>query len=406
MIRKMFKRFVFTEEERTRLSIGADARLHPREHTLLLKAGANGSYPTDDDIQIATWLSVPASVKKWLLFEALASTPSGTSLGYRLSDNGVDPLYWDGGSWRAPVGSEWNTEAEVNAGIESFPVSNKGVQIIINLKTTSVAVTPTVNEVRLAYDSDVFQQEDYVRSLIRLIKAEVRPVADYMIPASGPTTEVDLNAIETTYNITAADSAFDHTSDPDHQTDILGGYDPSTKIVTLSSPVADGDTILVRFKYVPEVALTTSQDYTELSKVPVVIVEDVRAGKKHRFFRQMVLDRGANSGLVWDDLYQVDLDVPLRFVTDKAVDQQRLADELKAMFANNVFLVSLATDERYRLWLIDEYDQLTFPSQSELHSGRIRARVAKALFSPLDARPVTGVTKVTIAGGNLELEAP
>jgi len=408
---RVLKVFRFTNNERSRVIIGTGARLHPKLNKLMLKL-SGGGYPTGPDIQVATWLSVPRSVKKWLVFFADSVTPKDgsniqvTHLGYRLSDDGVTPLYWDGATWRAPVGSEWNTDAEVNVGIESFPVSNTAIQVIINLRTDDPAFTPEVTEVRLAYESDVHYQEDYIRSLLRLIREQVRPISEYQLEADGPTDTVDLNAIETPYNIVGADSAFDATADPNLQTDLLAGFDPVTKEVTLSTPVPDGNTIQVRFLYEPEVALTTSQDYTELDKVPAIVIDDVTTGQSHEVSMQHVINKATGGGLAWDSLFQVDIEVPMRMVTDKAVDQQRLADAMKTLFASNPFLVSLARDERYRLWMTDEYDQLTFPAQSELHSGRLRARIAKALFSPTDARTITGVKRVIVTGGNLELEAP
>lgn len=408
---RVLKVFRFTNDVRSRITIGTGARLHPKQHKLMLKL-TGGGYPTEPDIQVATWLSVPQSVKKWLVFFSDSTTPqdgSGiqvTHLGYRLSEDGVNLLFWDGATWRAPVGSEWNTEEQINQGIESFPVVNTAIQVIINLRTDDPAFTPEVREVRLAYESDVNYQEDYIRSLLRLIRGQVRPISDYRVEASGATSTLSLKPIETPYNIVDADSAFDATADPKLQTNLLAGFNPATKEVTLSAPVPDGNLIHVRFLYEPEVVLTTSQDYTELDKIPCIVIDDIVTGQSHEVSTQHAIDKATGDGYAWDSLFQVDIAVPMRMVTDKAVDQQRLADAMKTLFADNPFLVSLARDERYRLWMTEEYDHLTFPAQQELHSGRLRARIVKALFSSADAHAITGVKRFIVIGGNLELEVP
>jgi hypothetical protein len=405
MATNVLKVFDFAENQRNRLAIGAGARLNPQLHKLMLKL-TNGGYSTDSDIQVATWLSEPKSIKKWLVFYVKSDEPDATSLGYRLSDDGINPMYWDGLEWRAPVGSEWNTESEINEGIQEFPTSNTAIQVIINLKTTDAAYTPSVFEVHLAYESDVNYQEDYVRSLIRAVRTNVRPIADYRTTVKRSTTTITLDSIETPYNIASVDSVFNVSDDPNLQEDLFSSFDSATKTITLSKEVDGGSTIHVRFVYEPKIALTTSQDYTELDKVPAIIVESVSTGQSHDVGNQHIINKSTGDGYVWKNLYQVDIEVPMRMVTDKAIDQQRLSDAMKAFFSSNPFLVSIARDERYRLWLINDYDQLTYPTQSELHTGRLRARIAKALFSPTDAQQITGVKRFVITGGNVELEVP
>lgn len=403
------KVFRFEEPNRSRITLGTDVRLNPKTNRLQLKE-SSGSFPTTANLYAKTWLANPASVKEWSRFQAIdvhykdESATVVTSVGYRVSLDGVAELYWDGGSWTTPGANDWNTEAEINAGLPSLSVAEKKIQFVVNLATSDARFSPEVVELRLAYKSDVNYQEDYVRSLLRALRTSIRPIAEYAVRVPATTLTIDLDAVESPYNIAGVDSAFNLTADPDLQNDIFSSYDPGTKVVTLSTPVPANEAAWIRFTYEPEVALTTSQDYVELAKVPAIVIEDVSAGSSHELPRFGIVNKATGDALIWEEGFQVDLDVPMRLVTDKAVDQQRLADAVKSFFADNPFLVSLARDEKYRLWLLNEYDQATFPTRAEIHSGRVRARVAGALFFPLDARAATGVSRFLVTGGNVEVE--
>lgn len=402
------KKFTFQESDRQDVTLGANVRLVPKRHRLELKEGTAG-FPTSDDLFAKTRLTTPQAGRGWRVFMAVVVNKKDnlgnvlTSVGFRLSTDGVDELYWDGGSWVAANPGDWNTEAEINQGLPTFPTP-KAIQVIANLKTTDPSATPELLEVRLAYDAAIEFQEDYLRSLVRKFREQVRPFSEFRVASSGGST-VDLGEVETPYNITGVDCVFDLTDDPESATDLFDSYDSNTKLVTLTGGVPSGNIISVRFLYEPEVALTTSQDYTELAKIPALVIDDVMAGDEHQLSDSCFLvDKSTGDGFVWRDAKQQDLEIPIQIITDKALDQQRFLGEIHRFFANNLFLFSIGLDEKFRLWLVEEYDQLTVPSQDELHTGRLRARIVKALFFPRAAEPVTGVVRFAVTGGNVGLE--
>ena len=407
-LKKIYKEFNFTEDDRGHTTLGTNVRLNPKKHWIQLKSG-NAGYPTDPDLFAKTRLTIPQSGRGWKMFQvdvAHYKDQSGviqTSVGFRLSTNGADELYWDGSSWVSANPGDWNTEEEVNAGIASFD-SPRALQVVVNLKTNDVRFTPEVSKIRLMFESDIEFQEDYVRSLLRKLRAKIRPIARLMLASTSDQQSVSLGRIETPYNISQIDSVFDLTADPEKSTDLFSSYDSNVKVITLSAPIPTGNTILVQFEYQPEVAQTTSQDYTEISKIPGVVLEDFRTGQEHQLGACSLFNKVTSQGYVWRDGFQQDLDVPMTLITNKAFDQHRLADEMKSFFRSDPFLTSLGLDEKFRLWLIEEYDQLTVPAQNDLHTGRLRARIVKALFFPREAETVTCVTSFRVTGGNLSLD--
>jgi hypothetical protein len=391
-LKKLIKTFQFKEENRSRVALGTDVRLNPETHRLQLKANALYEYPTTADLYAKTWLANPNTVKEWLIFQALVA----------------NELYWDGGAWSAAGPGDWSTEAEVVANIAAFPMATQSIQVIINLSTTDPKYTPEVDWVKLLYNSDLEWQEDYIaESMMPELREQLRPIAEYAEDLVAASTTVDLSVIETPYDITDVDSAYNLTSDPQKLTDIASSYDTGTKVLTLTGSQPLGERILVRFKYRPVVALMTSQDYSEFAKVPAVILDDVELFGHHSIEPgDHVIDKGTGDGYRLAHGYQADIDLQIRCIADKSKDQHRLADELKRFFATNQQLRSRGQDELFDLWLADKYGQQATPSQDELQAGRLRARIVRAVFYARDAKPVTGTKRFIATGGNLEFETP
>ena len=413
-LKKLITVFPFLESNRSRVTLGTDTRLNPGTNRIQLKEDADGLYPTTADLYVKTWAVNPATIKQWLIFQAEVINKKNrqgtvvTSVGFRLSTDGANELYWDGGDWVAAAAGQWNTEIEVADNIGALPVATQTIQVIINLATTDPRYTPEVVWVKVLWDSDIEWQEDYIaRSFVPELRDQLRPIAEYAEDLAAAGATVDLSVVETPYNITGVDSVYNLTADPNKLTDLFQSYDANTKIVTLTGSQPQGDRILVRFLYEPVVALLTSQDYMELAKVPAVILEDVELIDPHNIQPgDSVINKRTGAGYRLTHGYQADIEFQVRWIADKSKDQQRLADELKRFFANNQQLRSRGQDKLYDLWLIDKYDQQATASQDELQAGRLRARIVKAVFYTREAKPVTGVLRFRATGGNLEFETP
>ena len=415
-LKKLIKVFRFEETNRALVTLGADTRLNPGTSRIQLKKiGATEAYSTAVDLQVRTRLTNPNTVKAWIGFEALARNKANPATGaqvtdvkFRLSVDGVNDLYWDGAAWSAAGASDWNTEAEVAANIAAFPVATQSLQVAVNLSTSDARYTPEVDWVKVLYESDLEWQEDYIaRSLIPELREQIRPIAEFALDLLAASATVDLTAVETPYNIVAVDSAYNLTSDPRKLTDLAQSYDTGTKVLTLSGSQPLGERILIRFIYEPEVALLTSQDYSELAKVPVVVIEDVELFNRRGIEPgDHVINRATGDGWQLTHGYHADIDLEIRWIVDQSKDQQRLADEFKRFFATNQQLRSRGQDEPYDLWLVDQYGQQATASQDELQAGRLRARIVRAVFYARDAKPVPGVRRFVVTGGNMEFETP
>jgi len=414
---KLIKTFAFEEENRSRIVLGTGARLNPTSGFNRLQL-AGEAFSTDPDIFAKTWVTDPTTVQQWIGFEVIADhfkDEAGvvvTSLGFRLSD-GTDEYFWNGSTWEVNA-VDWNTEAEVAANIASFfpgVVQARKLQVVINLKTTNAAFSPYVYAVKVLYESTIEFQDDLIyRSLVPLIRSGLQPISRFMIQLEAAASTVDLKndyKLETPYNVTGIDSVFNHTNDPEHLTDVFDSFDVGTQVITLTGAQAAGDVLFIRFVYEPEVAVTTSQDYTEIEKVPSIILDDINLiGASKLGQDDHVLNRATGEGWKIPAPLQGNLEVLLHLITDKGVDHQRLADEIKRFFANNPTIKSVGMDERFRLFLIDEFDMTTPANSGDLHTGRIRFRIENALFFVEDSKPIFGVKRFVMDGNmNATVEA-
>lgn len=407
-LRKLIKWFPFEETFRKDITLGPDVRLNPRRNRLELKATAD-QFPTTPDLFAKTRVTTPARVKNYIGFFVIlrnkkVGTTQVTDVLFRLG-NGTQEFYFNPGAsaWIPASPNNWNTEQEVADNIASFP--GQSLQVIINLSTQDPTLSPEVDEVRVLYEADLdsFQEEYVVRSFIEDLREQIRPIAEYAIESDGGT--IDLGNIETPYNIVDVDSAYDDTADPAHLVDLEPTFDPGTKIVTLGTTAPLGNTVLLRFVYKPEVALTTSQDFTELAKVPVIVLDDVTLTNKTRVRpRPYVINKGTAQGFALEEGYQADIQIPLRLITDKAKDLDRLAGEVKRYFANTRLIRSRGQDDLFALTIIEPFDNVTTASQKEIHAGRLLATIRHAVFYPEDAKPITGVKRFKVTGGNIEVE--
>lgn len=400
--RRLPKIFEFKESNRPRVTLGTGTRLNPNTNRLELAE----PYTTDPDLTAKTWVAFPRNVKQWIGFDvdiANAKDDLGnevTGANYRLGD-GTTEYYWDGGSWAVAGATDWNTEAEVANNIGSFPVTERKIQVIINPFTTDAAYTPKIRAVKILHASTLEEQEDLIRSLLQLLKDEIRPIGRYVIAKAATSATIDLNdfPLETPYNLVDIDSVFNVTDDPNKLTDLLDSFDSGTQVITLNTSVDAGKHVQINFTYEPEVAITTSQEYTEVAKVPAIVLSDVNVEDSAQVGQdEHVRNKDQGTAVKIPGPVQADLEVIGRLLADKELDQHRMADELKRFFGKYPKLTSLGLDEEYRLWLLDEYNQQTIPNQEGIHTGRLRFRVVKALFFDRPAEDLYAVERFHLTG--------
>lgn len=411
----MIKCFSFEETFREDMTLDQGVRLNPKANRLeLMPVGGplGSSYPTDVGTFYArTRVTLPESLKKWTGFFVLLENKKDfsntvvTDVRYKLND-GTQDFYWNGGAnaWVLAAANNWNTEAEVADNIEAFP--SRSLQVVVMLQTSDPTQTPNVTEVRLSYDSDLEFLEDYVvRSFIEDLREQVRPIGRVESASDGSTLTIDLTEIETPYDIVGLDSVYDGTADPNHLSDLGASFDSVTKVVTLPAAIPSGNTIHVRFLWRPEVVISKSQEYTEIARIPVIIFEgNSIINRRMVRHRPYIVDKSTGEGFAFENGFQADIPIPFAFITDKGFDSHSLAGELKRYFANNRRLRSRGQDEYFSYRVDEAFDGDTTPTQKELHTGRLLVTVLRAVFYPEDAKPITGVKRFTVSGGNLSFE--
>jgi len=403
--RKLIKYFELIEYNRSRIELGADVRLSPEENLIQLKEGGAG-YPTDSDLYAKTWVTNPANARQWLGFEAdqinyIVDGVQVTSIGFRLSD-GTDEYYWNGASWEVNTTS-WNTEEEVAPNISTFPVTDRKLQVVINLKTTDGGYTPKLGLIKVLYSSDIEFQEDIIyRSLVPSLREQIRPISDYPIELVAATDQINLKGdykLDTPYNILSIDGVFNHTDDPDHWTDLYQSYDSVTQVITLSEEVGVGKVVWVRFIYEPEVAVNTSRDFLEPERVPAIILDDVNYIEAAPLAQDdSVVDKSDGSAVKIPAPIQGNLEIQAFILTDKDRDQHRLADQVKKFFEDNPFLRSRGLDENYRLWLVEEYDMRAEANSADIRTGRCMFRIENVRYWLKDAVEMTAVKRFVLQG--------
>jgi hypothetical protein len=396
------KSFAFEDPERHTMQF-AGVTLHGKRQRLELALQPNGLYPTTADLYARTRVTTPTACRKWSGFFAESNAPrnlqGSTDVRFRLNDGTID-RYWNSGAgaWVAASSNNWNTEQEVADNIGAWP--SQSLAVVLNLSTTNPRLTPFVNEVRLMYDTDVVSLEDYVvRSLIETMRNQFRPISILALDSTGQTS-VDLNKLQVPYDVVDVDAVYNNTIDPTHWSPLAGcAYNATTKLLSIPAQPT-GHRLEVRFVWRPHVVLTQSQDYTEIAKIPALVITDV-AVINTRFIRNRpyVINKGTGQGFSLEEGVQGDISVPMMLIAASSRDLHAFGEEAQRFFANNNVFHVRGQDELYPIWLDADFADSSAASQKETFSARLQARILNAVFYPEDARPITGVLRFEVTDG-------
>lgn len=414
--RIMMKSFVFEDSSRSEMAdLSSGVRLHPSRNRLeLMPVGGPfvepAVYPTAPDLFARTRVTTPNACRKWRGFFVVSRNAKGpgnallTDIRFRLND-GVSDRYWNAGAnaWVVAAPNNWNTEQEVADNIERWP--SQSLQVVINLSTTRSDVTPYVQEVRLAYDTDLVFMEDYVvRSFIEDLRSNLRPRSVYQVRSTGQTT-IDLNKLQTPYDIVSIDAVFNETVDSIHFAPLPGvSFDANTKLLSIPAQPA-GDMITVNFLWRPDVVLRKSQDFTEIAKIPVIVVDGTDLLNERTVRpRPYVINKATGAGWGFEEGFQADIRLPLLYLTSSARDLHGLSEELARYFANTNLLRVRGQDESYPYRVSPAFSDTSVPTQNEVHSARLSVFILNAVFYPEDAKPITGLLRYSVTGGNTTFE--
>jgi len=380
------KVFEFSESYRQYIVLSDPAKieLDSVNSVVKLKADDHDHYPTDDDIYVMTRETTPGAWKKWyLLLIGVTHVHVGlttvTSHNVRLS-NGVNQYYWSGAAWVVAGASDWNTEAEINAHIQTFAF--RRFRVVVNLKTTNRDYTPTLYWVKVAWEGVVYFWEDIIyRSLVRTMK-NIDSISDYPIKLVAASSTIDLtaNPLDSGYDITSIDSVFDHNTDPDHMLDLFASYNPVTKVITLTGAIPAGHVAWVRFVYKPAIVVVQGVDYKSVAKVPAVLIENIEeVGSTTLPWKDGVFDRASSEVVQFQEPYCTNLRFSIVVLTPGSVDSLRLNEDIVRYFDTNPLLTSAALDEQYRFQMASEFQEASEGNLTDLRRTRASALIHNVL---------------------------
>jgi len=350
-------------------------RVSPLQGKVLLKRDSTTQFfPTDDDIWARTWVTNPLSARKLKMLQVFPNRQvADTEVKIRLY-NGTDDLYWDGAAWSVAGVSDWNTEAEINANIETFPLlPDRKFAVTMNLKTTDKEVTPEVTEVRVLMEVHIDYIEDIVlRSLLPAFEGDIDPVANMAhVPAfDTDVTTIDLSQYRSNipYNVSDVAGVYDLTVDPERLYNQLDSYDPNTQIITLSAPLPAGHRPIVLLRYKPEIVFIQHQDWYEVAKVPCLLIQQLEVPFTSAYnlgAREGIVDKGTGNAVVIREPWRATFEFRIHGLTGGLVDELRLQSRVIQFFEKNEMLRSTGLDEYYRMDIEREFRDLSSPSRSD-----------------------------------------
>lgn len=399
--------FEFIEDNRSAMTLVGSIRLVPDRNVVELKKDINGDYPTTGEHYVIGPLLQPKAVRQWVGLQAFIKHRSNgisniTGDGFRLHD-GTNMRYWNGSTWAVAGSGNWNTEIEVAANIATFPVMARKLRVVVRLTTTDARKTPVLSVVRVAWIGKVFPWEDIIyRSLVPQLRA-CRITSEMMLKVpfpGGATLNVSaaVTSLGVPLNVVDVDGIFNHTTDPDHYTNLLSSYNPGTGIATLSTGIPVGNYALIRLVVQPEVAVhQTSPDYIEVEKAPALQIVDIETVDSHELSHPVgVANKGSGSIIRIPPPYRFNLRFTMIALAPGGVDLTRTVQAIVELLGGQQTITSVMTDEKYRLWLMEEFNNTTRPNGENLHSMQATFMVMGILHFHKPA-----VTEVAVTDLNL-----
>lgn len=358
-------------------------RLNPDTNNLELspqsihRATGKTVYPLDTELFVTVAETNPQALLQWTGFASKPrpeKQPTNTSVSFRLND-GTDTLYWDGASWDIAGVGDWNSVQEITANISTFPTTDQKLSLQIKLQTTDKFETPSVASVDLLMSCRINYLESLIaRSLIPSLKSKLQPLIEVALHARG-NDKIVLN-LEENPNIVSVEAVYDKTSDPHKRTNLYSSFDPTTKIVTLTSVVERGNELRVEFVAEPEVYLNfSSQDYTEVEKIPAVVLDSFSISGNEVKALFEVEDINTEKAVLRQIPFRLALQFEVLLLAKGNRVLLRMMDEALNHATNTPTLCWKDLDEQITLKIIDEGNFNPRPNLSDIHQTQYTLRL-------------------------------
>ena len=332
----------------------------------------------------------------------------------RLYDKDENMWVYDIGtsSWVIGTSTDWNTMYVVNTHIPELDIKTigKGLGFYINLKTADPRYTPAVFYLQVLFSLDIEFTED-------LIFDSVIPAMENGLVV---TTQVNIKLVEDTdtidlantyvmendgYNITGVEVVYNRTQDPTLVDNIGTGYTLGTPrrggghdagVVQLNGIQNKDDVLEMKLTYFPEIAVSTSKDYYEVSKHPLIVFEHIEkksitTSPSSTINQNHIRNKLTLTGVKVDTPEQYNLIFEYACFTDRQSDQHRLGEALHRFFNAINSISSWGLDEPYPVIVSGIFRSENKPNLSDIntHVGQFKlANVVDAVREPVEVELV------------------
>lgn len=353
------KKYKFTLSDTSKITAQSGVvRLAKQRRPVLLPGRPIDFFPTDDDIFVRTRIFSPGALKTYDFVEAIGDLPKDenqqqvTSFAFRVFD-GTDSLFWDGGAWATAGAGDWNTLADVNANLVSLAV--KEVAFEIRLRTSDERFSPTLSEFKFRWTGlFVPSYKEWVyNAVVESMRDNIRPSTNFTMAGNG-TANFDLSpagTFDAGLNVVDVLAAYNYSTDPGRETDLLLSYDQNTKQGVLSAAVPEEESLWLVLSYAPTVAVTTSVDYVEDAQVPAIWITSIAPQSDQRRLRTTgphIMDRSVDPPRATAfprPTPIVNLDFTITLMASTSVDMVNLASAFSGWMELHTLLRSPMLDE-------------------------------------------------------------
>ena len=387
----------------------SDITLDARHSRLTLKErfapGTNRlSYPTNDDIYVIMPSLDVQSLQELHYIQVISITPNDlngatpTAILMRLYD-GAQHYYWNGANWT--IGSAWNTVEDMVNHLRDWNL-DVPFSLVVSLKTTNRAYTPTVSQIKLLYSVELPSFiDDWVYNVIVDGMAEsIRPVSDLITEAIG-NLQLDLSALDLqgSWNITDVVGVWDEDLDAKHRQNLLDEYDIQTRVIILSTAPAEGARLRVRYRYAPQVAVQTSQDYVEVESCPSLLFDNIMedelgAASAAESIMNCYVD--PPSGVILPAPRRANIRFNLLASAPTSVDLDRLMEAVATFLTSNATVTSRATGITRSLRVIESFNRRIDPSLNDSHMASMSFMIENVYKWHLGPVSVHGVASLGV----------
>jgi len=381
------------------------------DRNLLKLRAVKGKYSTTANIKARPPVFEARAMTRLLGFDLSFSAPeedvgaATTGIGLRLFD-GTSEKYWNGTGWVVAGAGNWNTLAEIQAHLGTFPLgTSRLLAPVFNLWTKDSGYTPEVSRAVFLFSAEVpsFEELWVLRTLVPRMK-DIRPEADLIAEWGTTGVSFDLSGLtfeeplgEGLAGITLVFGLWDLTADPGKTNNLASAFSPSTKVITSSASITAGHEVLIRVGYTPVVAVLTHPDYNELSGIPCISVASVvetTSGDSPVQETTVVRTTGAGRGV---RLRQVDYLVSLRVTTSRLVDLLRLTSALRTDFLKLPVLQCKEVGAFADLQVIEGLNQTPSAGKGHLQEAGLSVRIRHAKVWDYEETQGTGVVRTVVS---------